>query len=135
MKYKILKPQDIEITSVLIELPVDYGDEDIPNDFPGRKGDTWFGLVDIDTGMIKDWPKKYGSAQLEMKVVDTGTYTLYGPNDEEIIKIQDYVPNRLIPGDFGDYVNLHIDETGRIVNWPEPDRIDLSEFFPEERER
>ena len=40
--------------------------------------------------------------------------------------IQDYVPHGLVPGEWGDYVHLKIDATGKITNWPT--KISLADF-------
>ena len=129
MKFQIPSKISVDVDSIRLQLPVRYDDEDIPYDFPLRKGDMWVATVDIDTGRIKEWPTgKTGS--VEMKVTDSGVYTLLDRNEETIAELQDYVPHGVVPGEYGDYVNLQIDETGRITNWPESP--DLEAFFPEE---
>lgn len=128
MKVKI--EQEVEISTVNIEVAVRYEEEDIPNDFPLRKGDLWTAKVDIDTGRIQDWPIGK-SGRLSMKVCDEGTYTLLDKAGKVIAtRAQDYVPNDLIPGEYGDYIDLKIDEQGIITNWPK--KPNLSEFFPED---
>jgi len=128
MKFKIPRPSEIEVTMVKVILPVRYDDEDIPKDFPGREGDLWTGIIDIDTGRFHRWPESYGAANLQMKVVDGGTYILYDPNGNEVARIdRGYVPNGLVPGEFGDYVDLQISKEGIITNWPK--HPDISEFF------
>ncbi len=115
-----------EVKSVKISVPVNYGEEDIPNDFPFRNGDMWEAEIDIETGSVKDWPIGK-SGDLKMKVVDMGTYTLLDEKGEEVAKIEnDYVPNELIPGRFGDYVDLSIDENGKVKNWY--DNPELTDF-------
>lgn len=134
MKTTVLRPTEITITHIKLTLPVRYKEEDIPNDFPLRSGDVWQAMVNIDTGVIHDWPKGK-SGTLEMKVCDEGTYTLYSdlvPNGvkrfTEVAKIeQDYVPHGVVPGESGDYVHLTIDANGCITNWPK--KPDVSAFF------
>jgi hypothetical protein len=41
-----------------------------------------------------------------------------------------YVPNDLVPGSYGDYVELSINEEGVITNWPKNPSVD--EFFDED---
>lgn len=129
MKLTVRRPVEVEIVGVLIEVPVRYDEEDIPNDFPLRRGDMWTAAVDIDTGKVHDWPPGR-TGNLHMKVVDEGSYTLMAADGTTVAKIeQDYVPNSLIPGSYGDYIELDIDENGIITNWPKPDRLDVSDFF------
>lgn len=129
MKTTIMKPVEVEIATVSVILPVNYEEEDMPNDFPLRQGDQWRATIDIDTGKINDWPAGR-SGKFFMKVCDGGTYTLRDPSGNVLAERQDYVPNDLIPGEYGDYVHLQINEEGLITNWPkEPD---VSQFFEDE---
>ncbi len=126
MKWEYLRPTTVEVTTVRVRVPVNYGDEDMPYDFPGRKGDIWTVDIDIDTGKIQDW--KGPAFDLYMKVVDGGSYYLF---DEDRAWAQtlenEYVPHGLIPGEYGDYIHFDISEDGFIKHWPkEPD---LSKFF------
>lgn len=128
MKFTVTRPVEIDIRYVSINAAVRYGEEDIPNDFPLRVGDVWKAIVDIDTGHIHDWP--IGQAgELSMKVCDEGTYELLDADMVQIAAIEeDYVPHGVVPGRYGDYIELNIDETGRITNWPK--KIKVDEFFP-----
>jgi hypothetical protein len=45
---------------------------------------------------------------------------------------QNYVPHGLIPGEYGDYVSLKINEQGIITNWPK--HPDIREFIKGEDE-
>ena len=137
MKAIVKRPQEITITHIKIRLPVNYGEEDIPNDFPLRSGDVWEARVNIDTGKIENWPDdpRFRECSLDMKVCDGGTYVLYsyfGDYWDEIAKQeQEYVPHGVIPGEYGDYVELHI-KNGVITNWPE--KPDVRVFFGEDCE-
>lgn len=128
MKFKVKMPVEIEIAYVRISVPVRYEEEDIPNDFPLRVGDTWSASVDMDTGKIHGWPiGKAGS--LEMKVCDEGTYTLYGKDGNLMAtREQDYVPHGVVPGEYGDYIKLEINADGIITNWRKAPNIE--QFFP-----
>jgi hypothetical protein len=75
MKTKILIPTEVEITVIRIDVPVDYDDEEMPNDFPGRTDDRWKVDVEIDTGRILNWPAGR-THNLHLTVRDGGTYTL-----------------------------------------------------------
>ena len=73
MKVTIQVPKEIEVTHILIDVPVEYGDEDIPYDFPLRvklpqthprlTADRWVADVNIDTGKIAGWPADAGPRQ------------------------------------------------------------------------
>lgn len=130
MKITVLRPTEITITHIKLTLPVRYGEQDIPKDFPLRSGDVWQAMVNIDTGVIDNWPIGE-SGVLEMKVCDEGTYMLYtyfGDHWDAVAKIkQDYVPHGVVPGRYGDYVRLEIDASGCITNWPK--KPDVSSFF------
>lgn len=118
MKIKVKREVEKDIKSVIIDIPVRYGEEDIPNDFPHREGDRWKATIDVETGQIQDWPQgKTGS--FDMKVYDEGTYTLIDQEGNEVAKIdEDYVPNGLVPGSYGDYVEMEINKDGIVTNWP-----------------
>jgi len=132
MKYTISKPAVVEITTIRIDLPICYGDEDIPYDAPLRGGDIWSAFIDIDTGNIKYWPLGK-ELDIYMKVNDSGVYVLYTDDGEEIARLEgEYVPHGIVPGDYGDYVDLKIGADGVIKNWPK--NPDLSEFFEKEEQ-
>jgi hypothetical protein len=50
-------------------------------------------------------------------VCDEGIYILLDVDRKEIARRNDYVPNRLLPGNHGDYLSLDIAENGKITNW------------------
>lgn len=126
MKVTVPTTKEIEIKHIYIEAPVRYGDEDIPYDFPLRVGDMWRAKVEIDTGKIVDWPIGR-TAYMHMKVTDSGAYTLLDDGGAVVAKReQKYVPD-VIPGEYGDYIELTIDANGIITNWLK--KPDLSDFF------
>lgn len=130
MKATIPTTKEVEITHILITVPVRYGEEDIPYDFPMRLDDTWSAKVCIDSGLILGWPVGT-SGEMQMKVCDGGIYSLLDASGHELAKIDcDYVPHGVIPGEYGDYIHLIIDESGRITNWPKAP--DVSRFFRKE---
>lgn len=127
--------QCIEIKSILLDLPIRYDDEDIPFDFPCRVAGSNLNsdnydrlklLIDINTGEIltPEFPKDFKYKIDTMKVCDEGIYILYGNQDQEIARHECYVP-RCVPNEYGDYVNLDI-ENGFITNWSAGD--DFEEF-------
>ena len=129
MKASVMVKKEVEIKTVLIDIHVRYvgGDDgDIPEDFPLLNGSQWRAIVDIDSGTIDEWPQ--GEArQMHVKVCDEGKYTLFDDSGEEVATIDGYVPHGVVPGDYGDYVILDIDENGVIKNWPKRPCVD--EFF------
>jgi hypothetical protein len=132
MKFTVTRPTEVDIKYVVIDVPVKYDDEDMPNDFPFRAGDQWRVAVEIETGRIIDWPHGV-SHDLYMKVTDGGSYILLDEQQNEVACIvEDYVPHGVVPGEYGDYIEMDIDENGIIKNWPDKDEITLSDFFPED---
>src|ERR1039457_3992065 len=104
MKIETLIRTEVDVATIRIQVAVRCDEEDIPNDFPLRKGDMWEATVDVDTGQIKDWPKGK-SGDLQMKVCDSGTYTLFDREGKQLSERQDYVPNGVVPGEYGDYID------------------------------
>lgn len=127
MKVKVKREVEIEIAFVRMSVAVRYEEEDMPNDFPFRNGDIWDVTINIETGVIEGWPAGV-QHELHMKVCDEGSYWLLDPERNVVASIEDdYVPNDLIPGSYGDYIEVQIDETGKITNWCK--KPDVSEFF------
>lgn len=130
MKVTVNRPVEVEVKFVRMSVAVRYGEDDMPNDFPFRRNDIWDVTIDADTGTILDWPHGI-SHGLYMKVVDQGSYWLLDADRQIIATIKDdYVPHGVIPGSYGDYVEVDIDSDGRIANWPST--IDVAEFFRED---
>ena len=130
MKATVKIEKEIDFRSVHIKVPVRYEEEQIPNDFPLRVGDTWEATIDIDSGQISEWPKgEEGS--IHLKVCDEGIYTLFDEHGSQVGSIeQNYAPNGLIPGEYGDYVIMDIGQDGIVKNWPTHPCVE--EFFPAE---
>jgi hypothetical protein len=128
MKFTVSKPVEIDVAKIRMFVAVRYDDEDMPYDFPFRKGDGWAVTIDAETGQIQDWPQGI-AYDLHMKVVDCGSYFLLDAQDRVLGSIEhDYVPD-CIPGEYGDYIDFKIDEGGKITNWNPNFTVD--EFFPE----
>lgn len=125
MKKTVMVPKEIDFGFVLIEIPPRL----MPNDFP-MPGDSMTKiLINIEEGIIQNWPEdsKY---LLDIKVGDNCDYTLIDNIGTEVKEIQQScVPNELIPGEHGDFILLKINEHGRIENWPESPEV--TDFFPE----
>jgi hypothetical protein len=132
---KLIVPSKVEVNldRIIIDVPVLFGEEDIPKDFPLRRAgapgeeDRWVATVDIHTGKIREWPEgKTGI--LFMKVCDAGTYTLLDRDGKQIAERTDYVPY-VIPSEGSDYIDLKIGSDGIIANWGTPDDSRIVEYF------
>ena len=118
MKFERKIIETVDVKYLGINLPVRYGDEDIPYDAPMRSGDVWDAYIDIDQGTVRNWPQGK-TLDMYMKVVDSGFYSLHTADGEQVACLEgEYVPHGLVPGEWGDYVHLKIDENGKITNWP-----------------
>lgn len=129
MKFERKIIETVDVTILDIRLPVRYEDEDIPYDAPMRNGEVWHAKIKIDEGIVINWPQGR-TLDMYMKVTDSGVYTLYTDELEEVASRHDYVPHGLVPGEYGDYVHLVIDENGKITNWPA--KISLEDFEEED---
>lgn len=118
--------QEIEIKTVEIEIPIDEIEEHEPPVPPNllanfKAGEVWRIQVNIDTGQILGWPDGVPAFRLYAKPRDGGSYRLLGADGAVLAAIeQNYVPNGVVPGDYGDYVDLNIAANGVITNWPAP---------------
>jgi len=116
-----------------LKVRIDISGEDLPNDIPFRFGDRWEVIIDLDSGSVMNW--HYPSrVHVSVKVVDSGTYWIYDQDLQLIKRLGEtcspkYVPNRLLPPEdgYGDYLDLDIDEEGKILNWYETPS--LADFF------
>lgn len=122
-----MKEVEIEVDRVILRLP-DHHNE-LAEDTPKLTNGVLNLHVIIDTGEIINWPKgEDWSLDIFLKVTDTGIYQLLDPFGKKVGEIdQYYVPHGLIPGEYGDYVDLKIDDQGFITNWPKEPNV--SEFF------
>ena len=96
---------------------------------PCRDGDNWNPTIDIETGIVSNWPK--GTiADISFKVCDEGIYQLVDSCGHIVKKIDGYVPSIMCPEEdgYGDYIIMKIDGDGKIANW----KIDLSDFQEDE---
>jgi hypothetical protein len=127
MQLTVKKPVTINADAIRCILPVRYGEEDIPNDFPGRKGDVLTLTLDLNTGRAREWKPEFGESEVQMEVCDEGTYILLD-GQAVVAKIeQNYVPD-CVPGEFCDYVAFKIRADGTLVDW-DPDAKTIAEAF------
>ena len=132
MKITVKQPVEIEISHVRISVPLHKDTiEELGKRFPILDGRTWTAVVDVETGRIQDWNQS-GEFSLCDKVRDGGTYELLSPSGSVVGRIEEnYVPNRLVPGEYGDYIELHIKD-GVVTNWPKTP--EFGAFFGEEED-
>ncbi len=99
-------------------------DDDNPA-MPFASKDGWRILIDIEAGVIIDWPKGT-TADVHYKVCDAGVYSLLDAGRKEVKQIDGYVPSIMCPegNGYGDYVIMKIDGDGKIANFVP----DLSDF-------
>lgn len=129
MKATVKTIKEVDIKYLRIEARVRYwedtavnGEEDTEDgdNIPCKVCDSWKPLIDIDNGVIVNWPKGT-TADVHYKVCDQGEYFLLDADRNEVLSLKNgsYVPNKLIPDHdgFGDYIIMQIDENGKILNW------------------
>lgn len=125
MKATIKVEKEVDIKTVLVKANVRYWEDAVINGEPDeegtltpcRQGDLWCPEIDIDSGVILNW-KQGVKADIHFKVCDAGSYYLKDQDGNVVLKREDdYVPNELVPGSYGDYIEMHIDENGKITNW------------------
>jgi hypothetical protein len=129
----IAETKTVEARYLKVEAGVRYWEDASVNDtededgslIPFRSGDYWCPTIDLDAGVVEDWPADT-TASIHYKVCDDGRYVLLDEGREEIVALNGYVPSILSPGGngYGDYVIMQIDENGHIGGW----RIELDAF-------
>lgn len=133
MKATIKIEKEVDIKTVLVEAHVRYWEDATINGAadedgtltPCRKGELWCPEIDIDSGIIINWTKGV-TADIHFKVCDAGSYYLKDAEGRVVLtRDNDYVPNNLIPGEYGDYIIMTIDENGKIAEW-EPSLEDFN---------
>ena len=116
---QIKKNVEIEVKTLAIDAGVRYWEDGDPEDMPFRHHDRWQPVIDIDAGVVIGWPSGI-KASIHYKVCDDGSYYLKDKDGRVVLLIKDnYVPNGLIPGEYGDYIIMTIDGSGKIAEWPE----------------
>lgn len=97
---------------------------------PFNDENRWMLIIDIDKGIIRNWPKNT-MAEICLKVSDHGSYYLKNKNGDIILSIENfYVPSILCIEEpkYHKFISINITEKGRIKKW-EPD---ISSFEPDE---
>lgn len=95
------------------------GSEDTDGELiPCRVKDAWCPTIDLETGVIQDWPAGT-TASVHYKVCDAGMYRLLDADKNVAREIDGYVPDIMCSGGsgYGDYVIMTIGADGKIENW------------------
>lgn len=138
MKIKIKVEKEVEIKYCQLRAGIRYWEDSEVNGvgdtdgtlIPCRVGELWCPQINVDTGVIVNW-EQGKTAKVHYKVCDAGSYYLQDEYGEDVLSIEeDYVPNKLIPGEYGDYIIMSIDENGKITEWETP--ADFSDFINDE---
>ena len=84
----------------------------------GHKSFYWQPTIDIENGVIINWPKGV-KARIFYKVCDDFICTISDENDNEVLQYNGYVPNFMALEDegFGDYIDMVVDGNGTIKGW------------------
>ncbi len=133
MKFEINETKEVEVKYLSCACGVRYWEDATVNGvededgtlIPFRQGSDWAPVIDVDAGVVVDWP--HGTvADIHYKVCDDGAYTLESADKVAIKHIFGYVPSIMCPGGngYGDYVIMSIDENGKIKDW----NADFSDF-------
>ena len=127
MIVNVLEPVEIEVYAVRINAELhDDTYQDIPV-FMLEDGGDFEITIEVDTGRVLNWRGDKEVTVLD-KVSDGGTYTLLNKDGNEVARIEyGYVPNDLIPGHYGDYIDMRISAEGVVTNWPE--KPSVNQFF------
>lgn len=135
---KILKvEQEFYLKTLCVSASVRYtgdsslnGKADFAGEMPFLKNGLWCPEIDLDSGIVKDWPKGIKAA-IHYKVCDCGDYSIKDEAGKTVLEIkQYYVPKIMSPKEngYGDYIIMDIDENGQIQDW----KISLVGFEEEE---
>lgn len=115
-----------EVDTLRVRAGVRYWEDATVNDeededgalIPLRCGDSWCPVIELERGVIRDWPT--GTvADIHYKICDDGDYYLERNGEVVAQRLDEYVPDVLSPGGsgYGDYVIMSVDGAGRILNW------------------
>lgn len=84
----------------------------------GNKKFYWTPTIDLENGVIVDWPKGV-KVHVFYKVCDDFECTVYDEYDNEVLHYEGYVPDFMAIEEegYGDYIDMIIDENGCIQDW------------------
>lgn len=136
MKKTIMVETEVDIKTLHVNAEVRYWEDAKINGIadeegtltPCRDGDCWCPVIDIDTGIIRNWAKGV-TADIHFKVCDAGEYELKDAEGNTLVKKDGYVPAIMSPEEngYGDYIIMKVNADGQICNW----QPNLDDFFEE----
>ena len=121
-------PEDSEFIEVENDRKINYISDDeenpkmpfmeVENDTYGHKKFYWTPTIDLENGIIINWPKGV-KVHVFYKVCDDFECTVYDEYDNEVLHYEGYVPDFLSIEEegYGDYIDMIIDENGYIQDW------------------
>lgn len=122
-------PEDSEFIEVENDRKVNYISDDDENpkmpfieveyDKYGHKKFYWTPTIDLENGVIINWPKGV-KTHVFYKVCDDFRCTISDENDNnEVLHYEGYVPDFMAIEEegYGDYIDMIIDENGYIQDW------------------
>lgn len=140
MKLTVKVEKEVKAKFIKVSANVRYWDDATINgdqcesgdNVPFKNGGLWEPVIDIDNGVVIDWPEGV-DAKFHFKVCDAGSYYLLDWEFNVIASIEEnYVPSGLCHGDsgFGDYIIFDVNENGEIKNYS--NLIDSDDWVDEE---
>ena len=121
-------PEDSEFIEVENDRKVNYISDDEENpkmpfmeveyDKYGHKKFYWTPTIDLENGVIVNWPKGV-KVHVFYKVCDDFECTVYDEYDNEVLHYEGYVPDFMSIEEegYGDYIDMIIVEIGCIEDW------------------
>ena len=121
-------PEDSEFIEVENDRKINYISDDeenpkmpfmeVENDKYGHKSFYWQPTIDLENGIIINWPKGV-KVHVFYKVCDDFECTVYDEYDNEVLHYEGYVPDFMAIKEegYGDYIDMIIDENGCIQDW------------------
>lgn len=126
MKLTLRIEKEFDVRFLAVAAGIRYAENVVMNgescnelsEIPLQDGGYWKCIIDVDAGIILNWPEGT-TAKFYSKVCDDGTYSILDENKQPIKTYQGYVPDCLAIDDsgYGDYIIMTIDGTGKIKNW------------------
>ena len=121
-------PEDSEFIEVENDRKINYISDDeenpkmpfmeVENDKYEHKKFYWTPTIDLENGIIINWPKGV-KVHAFYKVCDDFECTVHDEYDNEVLHYEGYVPDFMAIEEegYGDYIDMIIDENGCIQNW------------------
>lgn len=128
MKATITVQKEVDLRTLHVSAHVRYwqdadvngeSDTEDGDNIPCKEGDSWKPVIDLESGVIKNW-EKGKTASVHYKVCDRCGWFLEDKDGSRYAEVyNEYVPRILCPADngYGDYIIMEIDESGKIKNW------------------